>query len=47
MREYYGELPPEREVYVPTRREELEDFPHDFFTTETTEDEQTSTHEHD
>jgi len=48
MREFYGELAPEREVYVSTIREELEDLSNDFFTTRTTEEnQQINTHEND
>ena len=46
MRECYGELPPEREVYVSTIREDLEELSHDIFMT-TTEDKQMSTYEND
>ena len=47
MREFYGELLPEREVYTPTIREELEELSHDFFTTATEEDQHISTYENE
>lgn len=46
MREFYGEVLPERDVYVPTIREDLEELSHDIFRT-TTEDKQMSTYEND
>ncbi len=45
MREFYGELAPERDIYVPTIREELDDLSNDFLTTATPEDDETVTND--
>jgi hypothetical protein len=45
MREFYGELAPERDIYVPSIREELDDLSNDFRTPATPEDEEKITND--